>query len=113
MFKDNISKNNIRIKKRNNNCIENKNTYNKNNIRLSMDCSSHESNGILPLDKNKKEEKEVIIKKNKSPSLCISKRKINKDSFGKEIYKIIKEKKGKKKFKFKIIGTLKTEANFN
>ena len=111
LLKDNINKN--FINKINNNFKENKNICNKTNIRFSMDCSSHESLGLFPLDKNKNEIKEVVVKIKKSPSQCISNRKINKDSFGKGIYKIIKEKKGKTKFKFKIIGTLKTEPNYN
>ena len=50
---------------------------------------------------------------NKSTKAFISSRKLNKELFGNAIYKIIKEHKGRKKCKFKIIGKLKTEPNYN
>ena len=62
---------------------------------------------------NRKELSDKYIKIIKSQNKLISTRKINKESFGKGIFKIIKEQRGKRKFKYKIIGTLKTEPNYN
>ena len=66
---------------------------------------------LLPsLDLNDKNENEILTKR-KSENL--SSRKINKELFSKHINGIIKSKNGRKKFKYKIIGTLITEPNQN
>ena len=46
-------------------------------------------------------------------NIVLSTRKINKESFRNEICEVIKEDKGRKKIKYKIIGRLKTEQNCN
>ena len=93
------------INKRNRNFFKKRSIFNKTNFRYSMNCSEREK---FYENENKKREEDG--ENYKSQNKCISSRKINKESFGNEIYKIIKERKGKK-FKFKIIGTLKTEPN--
>lgn len=93
--------------------LEGTKNYNKTNFRHSMNCSARAKNDQLSLIENKKENNEECIKILQSSNAFISSRKINKELFGNEIYKIIKEHKGRKKCKFKIIGTLKTEPNFN
>ena len=46
-------------------------------------------------------------------NIVLSTRKLNKESFRNDICEIIKEDKGRKKIKYKIIGRLKTEQNCN
>ncbi len=99
------------INKRFNHFFENKKIFFKTNIGIRVDCSALDCYENIYLDKNEKNE--TGIKINKSSKQSISSRKLNKESFRKEIYNIIKENKGKKKYKFKIIGRLKTEPNFN
>ena len=62
----------------------------------------------------------IVDNKEKSPikiiqqqNIVLSTRKINKDSFRNDVCEIIKEDKGRKKIKYKIIGRLKTEQNCN
>ena len=109
---DNIAReNNFNKKytnKRFNNCY--KNIFNKTNFRYSMNCSTREK--IYDCENKNWEKNEEFIKILKSQNKCISSRKLNKECFGNGIYKIINERKGRK-FKFKIIGTLKTEPSCN
>ena len=64
------------------------------------------------LDLNDKDDNDKkILTKRKSENL--SSRKINKELFSKHINGIIKSKNGRKKVKYKIIGTLTTEPNHN
>ena len=112
LFKDNKYKK--YINKRYPNYFENKNTFNKNNIRHSMNCyfHYHKRYESFCLGENKKEinnDNNNIIK---SQNQCISSRKINKETFVNGIHKILKEQRGKKKIKYKIIGALKTEPNY-
>ena len=74
--------------------------------RYSLNCSARIKN-------ENKENNEKFNENLKSSKAFISSRKLNKELFGSAIYKIIKEHKGRKKCKFKIIGKLKTEPNYN
>ena len=84
-------------------------------FRYSMNCSARNKNekinSVIEINKNNRIEKYETM--NKSSKAFISSRKLNKELFGNAIYKIIKEHKGRQKYKFKIIGKLKTEPNFN
>ena len=99
--------------KRCSNCFQNEIIFNKNNLRNSLIYSTNDMYERFEEGENRKELSDKYIKIIKSQNKLISTRKINKESFGKGIFKIIKEQRGKRKFKFKIIGTLKTEPNYN
>ena len=81
--------------------------------RYSLNCSARIKNENIIDMENNKENNEKFNENLKSSKAFISCRKLNKELFGSAIYKIIKEHKGRKKCKFKIIGKLKTEPNFN
>ena len=94
-------------------CCENKNIMNKTNYfyRYKLNnsvCGRCDSFYIVD---NKEEKSPVKLIQPKN--ILLSSRKINKDSFRNEICEIIKEDKGRKKIKYKIIGRLKTEQNCN
>ena len=112
LFKDNKYKKHTN--KRRPNCFENKNIFNKNNLRYSMNCyfHYHKRYESFCLGENKKEKNNDNNNIIKSQNQCISSRKINKDTFVIGIHKILKEQRGKKKIKYKIIGALKTEPNY-
>jgi hypothetical protein len=95
------------------NCCENKNIMNKTNFfykyKLNNSvCGRCDSFYIV----DNKEEKSPI-KLIEQQNIVLSTRKINKDSFRNDVCEIIKEDKGRKKIKYKIIGRLKTEQNCN
>ena len=109
-FKDNIKKHKNKII---DNYCENKNIMNKTNYfyRYKLNhsvCGRCDSFYIV----DNKEEKSPV-KLIQPQNIVLSTRKINKDSFRNEICEIIKEDKGRKKIKYKIIGRLKTEQNCN
>ena len=81
--------------------------------RYSLNCSARYKNENINDMENNKENNEKFNENLKSSKAFISCRKLNKELFGSAIYKIIKEQKGRKKCKFKIIGKLKTEPNYN
>jgi hypothetical protein len=81
--------------------------------RYSLNCSARIKNENIIDMENNKENNEKFNENLKSSKAFISSRKLNKELFGSAIYKIIKEHKGRKKCKFKIIGKLKTEPNYN
>ena len=81
--------------------------------RYSLNCSARIKNENIIDMENNKENNEKFNENLKSSKPFISCRKLNKELFGSAIYKIIKEHKGRKKCKFKIIGKLKTEPNYN
>ena len=115
LFKDNKCKK--LINKRCVNFFEYKNIFNKNSLRCSMNCMNcyfhfHKRYESFCLAQNKREINDNNNKLLKSQNQCISSRKINKDSFVNGIHKILKEQRGKKKIKYKIIGALKTEPNY-
>jgi hypothetical protein len=95
------------------NCCEKKNIMNKTNFfykyKLNNSvCGRCDSFYIV----DNKEEKSPI-KLIEQQNIVLSTRKINKDSFRNDVCEIIKEDKGRKKIKYKIIGRLKTEQNCN
>ena len=79
--------------------------------KYRLNCSVFNKNSNY-LNENKRDNDKESVKISQSQKNCISSRKINKEYFGNGIYKLIKERRGRKKIKFKIIGTLKTEPNF-
>ena len=111
--KENYNNNNKFLNRRCNKYLDDKkfNRYNK--FRYSMDCSARDIGSGLYLSENKKEANNDFNKIIKNNKVRLSSRKLNKNAFGKGIYKMIKGFKGKKNIKLKIIGALRTEPNYN
>ena len=102
-------------KKRDNYFESAKNMFNKTNyfFKYKLNSSTYNKPESFYNENNKKELNDDAIKIFKPQKLCVSTRKINKESFRNEIYKIINQDNGRQKIKFKIIGRLKTEYNYN